>query len=50
MLPAASPRSTMPGAFVVIGDSVAAAQDKRAQLDSKVHDANAIATLSIMID
>ena len=39
----------LPGAFVVIGDSVAAAQDKRALLDSKVHYANAIATLSIMI-
>jgi FMN-dependent oxidoreductase (nitrilotriacetate monooxygenase family) len=39
----------LPGAFVVIGDSVEEAQEKRALLDSKVHHANAIASLSIMI-
>lgn len=37
----------LPGAFVVIGDSVEEAKEKRALLDSKVHYANAIASLSI---
>jgi FMN-dependent oxidoreductase (nitrilotriacetate monooxygenase family) len=37
----------LPGAFVVVGDSVEEAKEKRALLDSKVHYANAIATLSI---
>ncbi|OYU87813.1 MAG: LLM class flavin-dependent oxidoreductase [Bradyrhizobiaceae bacterium PARB1] len=37
----------LPGAFVVIGDSVEEAREKRALLDSKVHYANAIASLSI---
>jgi alkanesulfonate monooxygenase len=39
----------LPGAFVVVGDSVEEAKEKRALLDSKVHYANAIASLSIMI-
>ncbi|MET0968461.1 MAG: LLM class flavin-dependent oxidoreductase [Tardiphaga sp.] len=39
----------LPGAFVVIGDSVEEARDKRALLDSKVHYANAIASLSISL-
>jgi FMN-dependent oxidoreductase (nitrilotriacetate monooxygenase family) len=39
----------LPGAFVVVGDSVDEANEKRALLDSKVHYANAIASLSIMI-
>jgi alkanesulfonate monooxygenase len=37
----------LPGAFVVVGDSVEEAREKRALLDSKVHYANAIASLSI---
>lgn len=37
----------LPGAFVVIGDSIEEAKQKRALLDSKVHYANAIASLSI---
>jgi alkanesulfonate monooxygenase len=37
----------LPGAFVVVGDSVEEAKEKRALLDSKVHYANAIASLSI---
>lgn len=37
----------LPGAFVVVGDSVQEAKEKRALLDSKVHYANAIASLSI---
>jgi alkanesulfonate monooxygenase len=37
----------LPGAFVVVGDSVDEAKEKRALLDSKVHYANAIASLSI---
>lgn len=37
----------LPGAFVVIGDSIEEAKEKRALLDSKVHYANAIASLSI---
>jgi alkanesulfonate monooxygenase len=39
----------LPGAFVVVGDSIEQAREKRALLDSKVHYANAIASLSIMI-
>ncbi|MDB5631635.1 MAG: ntaA [Tardiphaga sp.] len=39
----------LPGAFVVVGDSIEEAREKRALLDSKVHYANAIASLSIMI-
>jgi alkanesulfonate monooxygenase len=39
----------LPGAFVVVGDTVEQAKEKRALLDSKVHYANAIASLSIMI-
>lgn len=39
----------LPGAFVVIGDSVEEAREKRALLDSKVHYANAIASLSISL-
>ena len=39
----------LPGAFVVVGDSVDEAKEKRALVDSKVHYANAIASLSIMI-
>ena len=37
----------LPGAFVVVGDSIEEAKEKRALLDSKVHYANAIASLSI---
>src|SRR4051812_788103 len=39
----------LPGAFVVIGDSVEEAKEKRALLDSKVDYANAIASLSISL-
>ena len=39
----------LPGAFVVVGDSLAEAQDKRARLDSLVHDDSAIASLSIAL-
>ncbi|MET0721602.1 MAG: LLM class flavin-dependent oxidoreductase [Tardiphaga sp.] len=39
----------LPGAFVVVGDTAEEAQEKRALLDGKVHYANAIASLSIMI-
>jgi alkanesulfonate monooxygenase len=39
----------LPGAFVVVGDSIEEAKEKRTLLDSKVHYANAIASLSIMI-
>ncbi len=39
----------LPGAFVVVGETVDEAKEKRALLDSKVHYANAIASLSIMI-
>jgi alkanesulfonate monooxygenase SsuD/methylene tetrahydromethanopterin reductase-like flavin-dependent oxidoreductase (luciferase family) len=39
----------LPGAFVVVGDSIEEAREKRALLDNKVHYANAIASLSIMI-
>ena len=39
----------LPGAFVVIGETVDEALEKRALLDSKVHYANAIASLSISL-
>lgn len=39
----------LPGAFVVVGDSVQEAQDKRARLDSLVHYDSAISSLSIML-
>jgi alkanesulfonate monooxygenase len=39
----------LPGAFVVVGDTVEAARAKRAKLDSLVHYANAIGSLSIAI-
>lgn len=39
----------LPGAFVVVGETVEEAREKRALVDSKVHYANAIASLSIMI-
>ncbi len=39
----------LPGAFVVIGETVDEAREKRALLDSKVHYANAIASLSISL-
>jgi alkanesulfonate monooxygenase len=39
----------MPGAFVVVGDTVEEARRKRAQLDSLVHYASAIASLSIAL-
>ena len=39
----------LPGAFVVVGDSVEEARAKRAHLDSLVHYANAIGSLSIAI-
>ena len=39
----------LPGAFVVIGETVEEAREKRALLDSKVHYANAIASLSISL-
>ena len=39
----------LPGAFVVVGDSVEEAKEKRALLDSKVHYDNAIASLSVQI-
>jgi FMN-dependent oxidoreductase (nitrilotriacetate monooxygenase family) len=39
----------LPGAFVVVGDSVEQAKEKRALLDSRVHYANAIASLSISL-
>ncbi|HEX5656490.1 MAG TPA: LLM class flavin-dependent oxidoreductase, partial [Polyangiales bacterium] len=37
------------GAFVVVGESVDEARDKRALLDSLVHEASAIASLSIAL-
>lgn len=37
----------LPGAFVVVGDTLDEARDKRALLDSKVHYASAIASLSV---
>lgn len=39
----------LPGAFVVVGDSVAEARAKRAKLDSLVHYDSAIASLSIAL-
>ncbi|MBS7538315.1 LLM class flavin-dependent oxidoreductase [Ancylobacter lacus] len=39
----------LPGAFVVLGDTVEEAQDKRARLDSLVHYDSAIAALSIAL-
>ncbi|MBV8474682.1 MAG: LLM class flavin-dependent oxidoreductase [Hyphomicrobiales bacterium] len=39
----------LPGAFVVVGDSVAEAREKRALLDSLVHAESAIASLSIAL-
>ena len=39
----------LPGALVVVGDSVEEARGKRARLDSLVHYANAIASLSIAL-
>ena len=39
----------LPGALVVVGDSVDAAREKRARLDGLVHYANAIASLSIAL-
>src|SRR6201997_1167425 len=39
----------LPGAFVVVGDSVAEAKEKRALLDSRVHYDSAIASLSVML-
>jgi alkanesulfonate monooxygenase len=39
----------LPGAFVVVGDSVEQAKEKRALLDSKVHYDSAIASLSVQL-
>ncbi len=39
----------LPGALVVVGDSLEEAREKRAQLDSLVHYANAIGSLSIAL-
>src|SRR4030088_1628828 len=39
----------LPGAFVVVGDSVEEAKEKRALLDSRVHYDSAIASLSVML-
>jgi FMN-dependent oxidoreductase (nitrilotriacetate monooxygenase family) len=39
----------LPGAFVVVGDSVAEAREKRARLDGLVHYDSAIASLSIAL-
>ena len=39
----------LPGAFVVVGDSVDEAKEKRALLDSKVHYDSAIASLSVQL-
>jgi len=39
----------LPGAFVVVGDTVEEAQEKRARLDSLVHYDSAIASLSIAL-
>ena len=39
----------LPGAFVVVGDSVEEAREKRARLDSLVHAESAIAALSIAL-
>jgi len=39
----------LPGAFVVVGESVAEAEDKRARLDSLVHYESSIASLSVAL-
>jgi alkanesulfonate monooxygenase len=39
----------LPGAFVVVGDTVEQAREKRALLDSKVHYESAIASLSVIL-
>jgi alkanesulfonate monooxygenase len=39
----------LPGAFVVVGDSVDEAKEKRAKLDSMVHYESAIASLSVQL-
>jgi alkanesulfonate monooxygenase len=39
----------LPGAFVVVGDSVEEAKEKRALLDSRVHYDSAIASLSVVL-
>src|ERR1700709_795307 len=39
----------LPGAFVVVGDSVEEAKEKRAVLDSRVHYDSAIASLSVQL-
>src|SRR5580658_3285044 len=39
----------LPGAFVVVGDTVAEAREKRMRLDSLVHYDSAIASLSVML-
>src|SRR2546421_10726663 len=39
----------LPGAFVVVGDSVGEAKEKRAKLDSMVHYDSAIASLSVQL-
>lgn len=39
----------LPGAFVVVGDSIDEAKDKRALLDSRVHYDSAIASLSVIL-
>ena len=39
----------LPGCFVVVGDSVEEAREKRALLDSLVHEASAVASLSIAL-
>lgn len=39
----------LPGAFLVVGDSVAEAQDKLALLDSCVHEDSGIASLSVVL-
>src|SRR5947209_13434128 len=39
----------LPGAFVVVGDSVEEAKEKRAVLDSRVHYDSAIASLSVIL-
>src|SRR5271168_5279735 len=39
----------LPGAFVVVGDSIEEAKEKRALLDSRVHYDSAIASLSVIL-
>ena len=39
----------LPGAFVVVGDTVAEAREKKARLDSLVHPDSSIATLSVLL-